>query len=231
VGFKWNSARFDKSLESANIITSGEDVSNNVLLENKDEIKKQLDISVKSFSWNIFFDISTAFLSAAYTVIVTVYGFVSFLNEETFRQWINLFFSITAFLAFVIIVYTAIKTMYKETFPRYAKHKETSISLKGFLELIENNSILQNDTTTGQIKKKAEFIKKAHESVSHEALSEKTTDEFLDNILTGDDLDVLENRKAFLKKYSEKKGWSLDAEELTIDQITEIREQEEWKNA
>lgn len=39
----------------------------------------------------------------------------------------------------------------------------------------------------------------------------------------------LNARGEFAKKYMEKKGWSI--ENLSVDQLLEIRNQEEWKNA
>jgi hypothetical protein len=41
--------------------------------------------------------------------------------------------------------------------------------------------------------------------------------------------DILVAREKFCKEYCEKKGWPSDAEELSFDQILEIRSQEEWE--
>jgi hypothetical protein len=41
---------------------------------------------------------------------------------------------------------------------------------------------------------------------------------------------IVDARYAFSKKYCQEHGWPLDAAELSIEQIMEIRGQEGWKN-
>jgi len=42
--------------------------------------------------------------------------------------------------------------------------------------------------------------------------------------------DFIEKRNKIVRKYCKEKGWPLDLENLTIDQVMEIRSLEEWKN-
>lgn len=42
---------------------------------------------------------------------------------------------------------------------------------------------------------------------------------------------VLEARGAFVTAYCRSKGWPEDPDELTMEQVMEIRAQPEWKNA
>ena len=45
-----------------------------------------------------------------------------------------------------------------------------------------------------------------------------------------EEVDFLQKRGEFFKKYCEEKGWPTDPEKLSIKQILEVREQEDWKN-
>jgi hypothetical protein len=43
--------------------------------------------------------------------------------------------------------------------------------------------------------------------------------------------EVIEKRIAIVFNYCVEKGWSLNPDDLTIEQIMEIRSLQEWKNA
>lgn len=42
---------------------------------------------------------------------------------------------------------------------------------------------------------------------------------------------IIRERDKFIREYCEKKGWTANAVDMTFDQIMEIRNQPEWKNA
>ena len=48
--------------------------------------------------------------------------------------------------------------------------------------------------------------------------------------LSTDQEACLQARGVFFKEYCKNKGWPIDANKLTIDQILEIRKQDSWKN-
>lgn len=48
--------------------------------------------------------------------------------------------------------------------------------------------------------------------------------------LMGETQDISELRKKFAEDYCQSRGWPTDANDLTWEQIMEIRQQEGWKN-
>lgn len=46
----------------------------------------------------------------------------------------------------------------------------------------------------------------------------------------GETQDISELRKKFAEDYCQSRGWPTDANDLTWEQIMEIRQQEGWKN-
>jgi hypothetical protein len=43
-------------------------------------------------------------------------------------------------------------------------------------------------------------------------------------------VDLLQARDKFYKEYCQKKGWSTNPGDLSLNQVMEIRSQEDWKN-